>query len=42
MIEEKTPDIGFGQSQNMDAHQLILAAWGSFSQVLELIPKGGY
>ena len=30
LIEEKTPDIGFGQSQNMDAHQLILAAWGEF------------
>ena len=30
LVEKETPDIGFGQSQNMDAHQLILAAWKEF------------
>ncbi len=30
LVEKETPDIGFGQSQNMDAHQLILATWKEF------------
>ena len=27
LVEQKIPDIGFGQSENMDAHQLILIGW---------------
>ena len=29
-MEQEIPDIGFGQSENMDAHQLILMGWREF------------
>ena len=30
LVEQEMPDIGFGQPENMGAHQLVLAAWGQF------------
>ena len=30
LVEQEIPDIGFGQSENMDAHQLILMGWREF------------
>ncbi|MEE2716602.1 MAG: hypothetical protein VX610_04165, partial [SAR324 cluster bacterium] len=30
LVDQEMPDIGLGQPENMDAHQLVLAGWGQF------------